>query len=189
MIDLVEGQCMKKSLPSAQARGTSGCQAPGNTRLVWRKIWKREENEIQNIQKNLYQNSDLTSSHNFIFFCQSCSVISFEENLKKWREKIETHLLGEPRLSSIEPWKLKNWNRIYCPVFHGIAWYRCLFKILSNGVSTKKTGAWRCLNISLIKEHHRPMRLYLSLTISRLDGWRTFPHFWTTFSRTSTRWK
>ena len=92
------------------------------------------------LKKNLYQISDLTSSHNFIFFCQSCSVISFEENLKKWREKIETHLLGEPRLSSIEPWKLKNWNRIYCPVFHGIAWYRCLFKILSNGVSTKKTG-------------------------------------------------
>ena len=127
-----------------------------------------------------------TTSSSFAKAVQSSPLKKISRNGEK---KIETHLLGEPRLSSIEPWKLNNWNRIYYPVFHGIAWYRCLFKILSNGVSTKKTGAWRCLNISLIKEHHRPMRLYLSLTISRLDGWRTFPHFWTTFSRTSTRWK
>ena len=78
-----------------------------------------------------------TTSSSFAKAVQSSPLKKISRNKER---KIVTHLLGEPRLSSIEPWKLKNWNRIYCPVFHGIAWYRCLFKILSNGVSTKKTG-------------------------------------------------
>ena len=78
-----------------------------------------------------------TTSSSFAKAVQSSPLKKISRNGEK---KIETHLLGEPRLSSIEPWKLNNWNRIYYPVFHGIAWYRCLFKILSNGVSTKKTG-------------------------------------------------
>ena len=138
--------------------------------------------------------------------------------LKKSLSEFRSHFFAQlhlllPKLFSHLLWRKsqelekKNWNPPagWTPaVFHralkiGIAFIAQYFMVLRGivaylkfypmGFHPRKLGAWRCLNVSLIKEHHRPMRLYLSLTISRLDGWRTFPHFWTTFSRTSTRWK